>query len=299
MISKNALVTHAQYAEDLTLKALLSDIKKGFYIDIGANDPDEDSVTKLFYLSGWSGINVEPIEKQCKILKQKRPRDINLCVGIGDKKGQMLFKESSNISGHSTFSRDYLSEKSDDIEYIEYNVEVITLRQLFEKHAGSNHVNFIKIDVEGLEYEVVKGNDWKKYRPDVICIEANHKEKDKDWGAILESADYKLFVFDGLNAYYVASEAWGLTDGYAERAVQLRHDALNEYQRAAWLRETRELIQQQEMNNELQEKLNACESQLAVLRRSSLVDQPLRTRVTRATKALTVDWLKYKKKSRD
>ena len=72
MIDPKRIITYSQYNEDIILTALLSDIKKGFYVDVGANYPETDSVTKKFYLSGWSGINIEPIETLHKQLVRKR-----------------------------------------------------------------------------------------------------------------------------------------------------------------------------------------------------------------------------------
>ncbi len=70
------IITYAQYNEDIILKALLYDVKKGFYVDVGANDPDDDSVTKLFYQNGWNGINIEPIESLHKELIRSRPKHL-------------------------------------------------------------------------------------------------------------------------------------------------------------------------------------------------------------------------------
>ena len=81
--------TYSQFYEDLILLCAFYDVQKGFYIDIGANDPERISVTKAFYLKGWNGINIEPLPDKYSSLLQKRPRDINLQIGVGKNKGNM------------------------------------------------------------------------------------------------------------------------------------------------------------------------------------------------------------------
>jgi FkbM family methyltransferase len=297
MIGKNALSTYAQYNEDLVLKALLSDVKGGFYIDVGANDPGLDSVTKLFYQSGWTGINIEPIKKQLELFKVKRPRDINLCLGVGEEETKMLFREYSDISGHSTFSESYISEESASLKFTEYMVEIVTLKKILSKHAPKKPIDFMKIDVEGFEYEVIKGNDWSEYRPSILCIEANHQETKKDWDAILRSADYKQFIFDGLNAYYVAIEKWSLTEGYAERIVRLNHASLSEYQKVAWIKDSKMIRQLQEQSRQLEDQLLALHAENDHLRRTSYWNQSFKIRLKRAVKSLTVDWIRYKRRA--
>lgn len=194
---------YSQNREDLILDALLSSVGKGFYVDVGAYDPDLDSVTKLFYLKGWSGINIEPQPNRIKYFIKRRERDINLNLGVSDKKGSLMLRSYYN-QGLSTFDGDmktsYEQEASEHTAtYEDIRVQVTTLEDIFASRKISK-IDFMKVDVEGLEYEVLKGNDWKKYRPAVICIEANHISK--DWRELLAQAKYENVFFDGLNEYY-------------------------------------------------------------------------------------------------
>ena len=79
--------SYSQHLEDLVLFSIFYDVKNGFYIDIGAHDPNHISVTKAFYLKGWYGINIEPLPSKYKALQIHRRRDINLNLGIGEKEG--------------------------------------------------------------------------------------------------------------------------------------------------------------------------------------------------------------------
>jgi hypothetical protein len=90
--------------------------------------------------------------------------------------------------------------------YHDQTVPVMTLAKLLAAHP-LEHIHFMKIDVEGFEYQVLAGNDWTKYRPEVICIEATRKIK--EYGQLLAKNDYELVWNDGLNDYYLAKESLG------------------------------------------------------------------------------------------
>lgn len=205
------LISHAQNREDIILSGFFHHTKTGFYVDVGANDPAIDSVTKNFYEKGWRGINIEPISRLYKKLEEERPRDINLNIGISDKRGHLVFREYKAFHGLSTFVEDIKEDYDKLIErdkkykdYVERKVEIKTLKQVFDEQEVKE-IDFLKVDVEGYESEVINGNDWGKYRPKVICIEANHIVK--DWRPFLTEKGYELVFFDGINNYYIDSKA--------------------------------------------------------------------------------------------
>ena len=201
-------VYYSQNREDLILESFFPDIETGFYIDVGANDPVLHSVTKLFYEKGWRGINIEPIRRHYNALQRQRPRDINLNIGIGQKSGTLVFHEYTAGDGLSTFSNEMIREYgqfTDDVYKVstDYSVKVKTLREVL-RSVRVDKIHFLKVDVEGFEYDVLAGNDWDTYRPEVICIEANHVVR--DWRPFLENNNYQLAFFDGLNEYYADSK---------------------------------------------------------------------------------------------
>jgi len=202
---------YAQNKEDLLIKSFFPDVKKGFYIDVGANDPVIDSVTKLFYDEGWSGINIEPIEKHIKDLKTQRRRDINIQAGISNKPGKLKFREYIGGDGLSTFEatmqKDYESNTEQPTKnFKDYSVSVKTLSDVITENKVE-HIHLMKIDVEGYEYEVIDGYHWKHPRPELLCIEANHIIK--DWRPLLKKHRYKQVFSDGINDYYLAQESIG------------------------------------------------------------------------------------------
>lgn len=207
-LKDNFLVSYAQNREDIILSGFFKNTKKGFYVDVGANDPEKDSVTKFFYDRGWHGINIEPIRSYHDKLQQQRPRDLNLNIGIAEDETTLNFREYSRGKGLSTFSKEMIDDyeaasRTVTNKYIDYPVQVYPLKKIFKDYKIQK-INFLKVDVEGFEYGVLKSNDWTKYRPQVLCIEANHVKK--EWKKLLESQNYMLVFFDGLNEYYVAKE---------------------------------------------------------------------------------------------
>jgi FkbM family methyltransferase len=194
------LTTYAQNREDLFIYAMLHDIKKGFYVDVGANHEELHSVTKLFYKLGWKGINIEPNRKLVNELKQKRSRDKNLQLGISNKDGKMTFREYPDFDGLSTLSDEIKKNNTKrNFAYIDYDIPVKTLANIFRKQNVSK-IDFLKIDVEGHELAVLEGNDWTKFRPRLIVIEGTDKEKTLPY---LNDIGYRVEFFDGLNYYLV------------------------------------------------------------------------------------------------
>lgn len=203
------IISYAQNREDLILAGFFEPDETGFYVDVGAFHPTEDSVTKYFYDRNWHGINIEPNSDQFASLVAERPRDTNLNVGIGDKKGELKLRVYETGEGLSTFSDTIKAEHTkkpslSTNEHHDISVPVTTLATVFAEQKVKT-ISFLKVDVEGYEYQVLAGNDWKNYRPEVICVEAIHIVE--DWRPLLKEAGYKEVFFDGLNAYYVSNEA--------------------------------------------------------------------------------------------
>lgn len=203
-------VSYSQNFEDVILWRALKHIENGFYIDVGANDPYQDSVTKAFYERGWRGINIEPVSEWFEKLERERPLDINLNVSAGAEQGKLLLYEIPNtgLSTHSNINAErHKLELGVDVRAI--TVQVKTLTEICHEY-HSAPIHFLKIDVEGMEKEVLAGLDFSVVRPWVVLIEAtlpNTSVEDfKGWEGILLSADYDFVYFDGLNRFYVAKE---------------------------------------------------------------------------------------------
>jgi FkbM family methyltransferase len=194
------LTTYAQNREDLYLYALLNSVDKGFYVDVGANHETLHSVTKLFYGLGWSGINIEPNSKLIKEFSNKRKRDINLQIGVSNKKSKMSFREYPDFDGLSTLSEEIKQLNiQKNINFIDYDIPVDTLSSLFAKN-NVKEIDFIKVDVEGHELAVLEGNNWKKYRSTVVLFEGTDGDRCISY---MKKQNYRLEFFDGLNYYMI------------------------------------------------------------------------------------------------
>lgn len=293
MIDPKAVVTYAQYNEDVILAALLHDTENGFYVDVGASYPETDSVTKFFYDQGWKGINIEPIKHVHTMLKKSRPRDINIQCGIGQKAGSAKFREYEDKSGHSTFQTNQKQQHAKDIKYKDYDVEIRTLDNVLDDYNVQN-IHFLKVDVEGFEYEVIAGNNWKKYRPEVVCIEANHISQ--DWANLLKAAKYELFIMDGLNKYYLRRESFHRTEGFVERVVTLDYHALKQHQAQSWKEDSKMLVQLHELVARQDAEIKRLQQEVSTLHELSFSDKTLPARIKLTGRGLTHDWIKYKRK---
>lgn len=199
------VISYAQNGEDIRLARALPSDAPGFYIDIGACHPVIDSVTQLFALRGWTGINVEPGERPFQALCAARPQDLNLNVGVSDEAGNLMFHEALDSLGMSSFNADFVRGlKRDGYRTRSRVVEVTTLARLCAEHVGNRAIDFLKIDVEGHEREVIAGADWDRYRPRVLLIEATIDPG--AWERTLLHNGYLRAGDDGINRYYVRDE---------------------------------------------------------------------------------------------
>jgi FkbM family methyltransferase len=212
-------ITYAQNREDLILAGILRSIDVGFYVDVGANHPQTDSVTKIFYDKGWSGINVEPQEHLVRELCRQRPRDINIQAGAASLPGTLRLRSFPAADGLSTFNTDlkrmYDSHPPDPV-HEEISVEVVSLGEILLKHRPLGDIHFLKVDAEGMELEVLLGNAWERFRPWVLCLEGSlNGARTAAIKAFLGAWNYAPVFWDGVNDYFVAGERRSVWDGFS------------------------------------------------------------------------------------
>jgi FkbM family methyltransferase len=211
------MLSHAQNLEDVLLSRVFPH-DDGFYIDVGANDPEYHSVTKLLYDRGWSGINIEPMPAMCARLRDARQRDVTLNVGLASREAELTFFETPTIHGWSTFSPALAaSYRERGIEVTERPVPVTTLALVCERWAA-RPIDFLKIDVEGFEREVLAGGDWARWRPRVVLVENAWPQ---EWEPLILGADYFFAASDRLNRYYLRAEDRDLLAAFAAHIEDL------------------------------------------------------------------------------
>lgn len=229
--------SYAQNFEDVYIwRAFREDTPFGFYIDVGAYDPIDDSVTQFLYERGWSGVNVEPgpsIERFAV-----RTRDLNLSLAVTDQTGFSSFYLHSGDPGTSTTMPAVTPELEGRVgERIKSRVATVTLEHLFDRYAKGRHVHVLKLDIEGMEGPVIATTDWKRYRPELILVEVtqpytNERRGDEMLRPLLE-AGYEEVFFDGVNAYFLREESLfrrgafdrpvNVLDGFRKRDAEREH----------------------------------------------------------------------------
>jgi FkbM family methyltransferase len=224
---------YAQFYEDYILGYVFKDQKSGFYVDVGANDPDESSVTKYFYLAGWRGINIEPIPELVEKLNKARPEDTNKGVAISDRPGQLTFYKGVKASGLSTLSpKIAAAHRAKGFEFTTIRIPVTTLNAVLDEHAKDRpEITFMNVDVEGFEKQVLSGIDFKRYHPRVIMAESTAPLTEvathQVWESILIGNGYIFAMDDGLNRYYVHGSEESLLPKFVEADFCVRRDKLD------------------------------------------------------------------------
>jgi FkbM family methyltransferase len=211
----NRVISYAQRFEDLYLLRCFGERSHGFYIDIGSGHPVYDNCSLLFYLKGWHGITVEPNPFLARLTRAVRPRDRHIEALVGAARGQAAFYLVNEYHGLSTMieghARSALSQFGKTSQAL--TVPVTTLRDICEQHAPPA-CDFLKVDVEGAEPDVLLNGDWQRFRPRIIVVEAlapyTLAPAWEAWEPFLGAHGYRYVWFDTLNRYYVAEEAGDL-----------------------------------------------------------------------------------------
>jgi FkbM family methyltransferase len=210
-------ISYAQNYEDVMLWRALKHVEKGFYIDVGANDPTVDSVTYAFYKQGWHGINIEPLHTHFEDLCRERPHDINLLCAVGSSSGEAEIWEC-DVRGWATLSKKIVEQHiAEGHTGAFHKVPMFTLTDICTKYA-TGEIHFLKIDVEGLEKSVIEGMNFTIFRPWIVVVEAIRPnttiEVYQEWEYLLLNADYHLVYKDGINRFYLSQEHEGLLTNF-------------------------------------------------------------------------------------
>lgn len=190
----------SQYAEDLFIDRILGYKNTGFYVDIGANNPIILSNTKKFYDRGWHGINIEPDTNNFKLFQKDRPRDINLNLGVSKTAGILnfyVFEENTLSTFSKESAKKLIHEGRKLVE--EKTVEVIPLSEVLTNQKVTT-IDFMTIDTEGYDQQVLTSNNWSIFRPKLICVEDTEKG---EFDIFFKKNNYKKIYHNGLNSFFI------------------------------------------------------------------------------------------------
>ena len=192
---------YSQLGEDILLESMIGTFKmEGFYVDVGAHHPFKFSNTHLFYKKGWRGINVEANPSLFKNFELFRPDEINLNIGVSDVKSRLKFACCGGYSGIVDEKYPFLDKckPSDIIE-----IQTITLSEILDKHLPKDtKIDFLTIDCEGHDINVLQSNNWEKYRPDFLLVEQDENSITKihDY---LRDKRYHFLCCVGVTCFYL------------------------------------------------------------------------------------------------
>jgi FkbM family methyltransferase len=191
------LASFSQYGEDLLVWKYFGEKRTGFFVEVGACDPEEISNTLLLERNGWNGILVEPQSTCCERLRQARPKAqlFQVACGSPEQRGKAILHLKGQTSKLTSLT-------GADLAAVRHEeVQVITLDDVLEQ-AGNPQINFISIDVEGNDLQVLRGFDIKRHRPQLIVIEDDYQYRLEIY-RFMKQQGYRLVKRTGCNNWYI------------------------------------------------------------------------------------------------
>ena len=156
---------------DSLILNIFKDQKNGFYLDIGCGHPIKNNNTYLLHKKGWLGTNIDLDLKNIQLFNYARPKDNNVNAAVSDKVSEENLYFYHDKSPINTLSKEISAYQSANVSKI-IKVKTVTLNSILDNSAFSDKpIDFLSIDVEGFEYNVLKNFNFDKYNPKVIVVE--------------------------------------------------------------------------------------------------------------------------------
>ncbi|MGE0126742.1 MAG: FkbM family methyltransferase [Blastocatellales bacterium] len=196
----HSLLSYSQEGEDMILRRIFDDRQKGFYVDVGAHHPQRFSNTYFFYVRGWRGINIDAMPGCMDLFNAIRPNDINIEAAIAGERRELIYFMFDDPALNSF--DEALSRSRDKTAYNIIGERAFftkTLAEVLDEHLPPDQrIDFLSIDVEGLDLEVLESNNWARYRPCCVLAEcAGYSLEEIEKNAVrqyLRERDYDLFA---------------------------------------------------------------------------------------------------------
>ena len=187
-------LAYSHWGVDLIITKLLNSKNKGIYIDVGCHHPFLNNHSYLLYKSGWEGINIDIDYNSIDMFNFFRKKDVNIQTAVTDHKGEVDLFFYHNRAAKNTISKEFGSDAKE-----KKKINSDTLNNIIENSKFKNSkIDFVSIDVEGNEMNVLNGFNLKKYKPKLILLEfilPNKKEfYEKDINEITNSEVYKFLI---------------------------------------------------------------------------------------------------------
>jgi len=200
--------SYSQSGEDMILNTIFKGKKKGFYIDVGANNPKMNSNTHFFYKLGWCGINIDALPGSMNKFNLIRPRDINLEIPISDKEETLKYYMFSS-SSFNTFSDEMANSCNQKLIKTKL-IQTKKLSDVLRKHVNNKEIDFMSIDVEGFDFQVLNSNNWNKFRPKILIVEFFINDigtdKNKKIESFLNNVGYSMICSTPTNTIFIEKE---------------------------------------------------------------------------------------------
>ena len=216
-IHKDATASYAQEGEDIIVLRAFKHLKilKPTYLDIGAHHPTILSNTYLFYREGFRGVCVEPNPKLVTLFQKLRPRDTVLAVAVGTTHGKVMLNmiSDASLSTTSTVQAKYFSGLSKHTIENKIIVPQVTITEILQQYF-TLPPDFVSIDIEGMDFEVLKTFNLDTFRPPIFCIETltydeyGNQRKLENIIIYMNNNDYFLFADTYVNTIFIDQRIW-------------------------------------------------------------------------------------------
>jgi FkbM family methyltransferase len=216
-IQLQSKVSYSQCGEDIIADYFFESIgiSKPRYLDIGANQPVKGNNTYLFYLKGARGVCIEPDISLIQVLNKSRPDDLVIHAGIStsvSSEADFYFFDG-HYNAWNTFSKEDADKKQREsgINYKQTKVKLDTVENIIKAN-NLGHINFISLDVEGLDLQILKSIDFSTIRPELICVETiefsmnNTINKNSEIMSFMLTQGYHVYADTNLNTFFCRND---------------------------------------------------------------------------------------------
>ena len=199
-------VSYSDFSEDLILESIFEGLT-GSYVDVGAGHPVIGSNSYLFYKKGWDGLNIDLMKINIDLFNIWRPRDKNICCAVSNKSktGLVYIPNNNMISTEISIQKNYANmiKMHHKNSFVKRKIKIFTFKKIIENfNINLEKFDFLKIDIEGEDYKVLKNINLKKYKPKLICIEKFIEKNTDKIDKYLKSLRYKLVFESPINLFY-------------------------------------------------------------------------------------------------